>query len=186
WNVRTFVVKGKVPAPSPPDPLAARFFAVKNPHVLARLRFAPQATYHPGYGAALAAARAAGWTVGRHEHLVRPGRPAETVAFQRPPRALELEDEGSRIRLAYRSADGAFFIAAMTFDPKWRAFLDGRIWEAFPTAAGQLAVQLPAGEHRLDLVYRDPLVPAGATVTLVALLAGVAVFVKSGRRPRMA
>ena len=186
WNVRTVVLKGQKPIPSAPDPLAALFFTARNPHVLARLRFAPQATFHPDHGAALAAARAGGWKVGRHEQLVRPGQPVETVSFQRPPRASELEDDGSRIRLVYTSEDGAFFIVAMTFDPKWRAFLDGRTWKAFPTAAGQLAVQLPAGEHRLDLAYRDPLVPAGATVTLVTLLAGVAIFAKSGRRPRMA
>lgn len=186
WNVRTVVLQRQKPIPAAPDPLAAHFFKARNPHVLARLRFAPQATFHLDHAAALAAARAAGWRVGRHEHLVRPGQPVETVTFERPPRASELADDGSRIHLAYTSGDGAFFIAAMTFDPKWRAFLDGKIWRAFPTAAGQLAVQLPAGEHRLDLVYRDPLVPAGATVTLVALLAGVAMFAKAGRRPRMA
>lgn len=186
WNVRTVVLQGKTPNPSAPDPLAALFYSARNPHVLARLRFAPQATFHPGHEAALAAARAGGWKVGRHEQLVRPGRPAETVTFQRPPRATELEDDGSRIRLTYTSEDGAFFIAAMTFDPKWRAYLDGKPWPAFPTAAGQLAVQLPAGEHRLILAYRDPLVPAGASLTLLAFVVGVAIFAKSGRRPRMA
>ncbi|HEV2844729.1 MAG TPA: hypothetical protein VG477_07775 [Thermoanaerobaculia bacterium] len=186
WNVRTVVLQGKAPNPSSPDPLAALFYTFRNPHVLARLRFAPQATFHPDHGAALAAARAAGWKVGPHEHLVRPGRPTETVAFRRPPRASELGDDGSRIRLAYTSEDGAFFIAAMTFDPRWRPFLDGKPWPAFPTAAGQLAVQLPPGEHRLVLAYRDPLVPAGASLSLVALVAGVAIFAKSGRRPRMA
>lgn len=186
WNVRAVVLQGKRPNPASTDPLARLFFAVRNPHVLARLRFAPQATFHPDHAAALAAARAAGWTVGRHEHLVRPGRPARAVTFQRPPRALELEDEGSRIRLRYRSADGAFFIVAMTFDPRWRASLDGGPLEAFPTAAGQLAVQLPPGEHRLLLNFHDPLVPTGAAVTLAALLAGVAMYARAGRRPRMA
>ncbi len=186
WNVRTLVIQGKKPNPAATDPLARMFYAVRNPHVLARLRFAPRATFHPDHAAALAAARAGGWEVGRHEHLVRPGQPVETLTFQRPPRALELEDEGSRMRLRYQSADGAFFIAAMTFDPRWRAALDGRPWNAFPTAAGQLAVRLPPGDHRLVLTFRDPLVPVGAGVTLAALLAGVAVYARAGRRPRMA
>ena len=39
----------------------------------------------------------------------------------------------------------------MTFDAGWRARLDGAPLATYPTAACQLGVELPAGEHRLDL-----------------------------------
>jgi uncharacterized membrane protein YfhO len=69
----------------------------------------------------------------------------------------------------------------MTFDPGWSAALDGAPLAAWPTAAGQLGVRLPAGEHLLALRYREPLLAAGAAVTLAALLAAGALFLWAGR-----
>ena len=76
------------------------------------------------------------------------------------------------IRAGYQAEEGAFFVAAMTFDDGWRARLDGAPVPTFPTAACQLGVELPPGEHRLVLEYRDPFVPVGAAASLAALLIG--------------
>ncbi|HEX9940457.1 MAG TPA: hypothetical protein VGG03_00460 [Thermoanaerobaculia bacterium] len=159
---------------------------VVNPLVLPRFRFVPQATFQPSHAAALAAARAQGWRIARHEQYVRPGRPPETRTYTRPPRLLDIADEGGRIAVRYRAPEGAFFVAAMTFDPEWRAAIDGEPLAAYPTAACQLGVELPAGEHRLTLEYRQPLLAAGAAVTLTALAAGALALLWPERRRAMA
>ena len=182
WNAGTLLLTRT----SPDQPPAAAGLGletmrkVRNDFVLPRFRFVPRVTFHPSQTAALAAARAGGWDVGREEQSVAPGRPPRTLVYRRPPRLVGLADEGGRIRLDYQAEAGAFFVAAMTFDPGWRARVDGKPVLIRPTAACQAGVQLPPGAHRLELRYRDPTVPLGVAVSLVALLAGALAF----RRPR--
>ncbi|HEV7786649.1 MAG TPA: hypothetical protein VGQ28_14990, partial [Thermoanaerobaculia bacterium] len=188
WNVRTVLVARRA-ADKPPagtDPALLGLSRLENVHVLPRFRFVPRVTFHPGQAAALAAARAAEWTVGREEQAVRPGLPSQTRVYARPPRLLESADEGGKVRLRYQSAEGAFFVAATTFDEGWRARIDGTPADVYPTAACQLGVELPPGEHRLLLEYRDPFVPVGAAISLFALLVGALIFTKlgTGRRPQ--
>jgi hypothetical protein len=135
---------------------------------------------------AVAAAHAENWRVARQEHVVRPGRPPSALAFTRPPRLLDIADRGGRIEARYQSLEGAFLVAAMTFDPGWTASVEGRPVAIYPTAACQVGVELPAGEHRLVLQYRDPLVGLGAGVTLAALASGAAALLWTGRRRRIA
>jgi hypothetical protein len=186
WNVRT-VLMARRSADQPPagtDPALLGLRRLENRHVLPRFRFVPRVTFHPSQAAALAAARAADWTVAREEHAV--GLPARTLAYTRPPRLLESADEGGKVRFRYRAEnEGAFFVAAMTFDEGWRARIDGAPVAVYPTAACQLGVELPPGEHRLVLEYRDPFVPVGGAVSLLALLVGTLIFTKTGtgRRP---
>ena len=183
WNVGTLLL----PRTSPDQPPAAAGAEVKglrriqNTYVLPRFRFVPRVTFHPAYPDALAAARASGWAVNREEQVVRSGQPARTVAYRRPPRLLASADEGGRIQLGYEAAEGAFFVAAMTFDQGWSARVDGASVPLFPTAACQVGVELPPGAHRLELRYRDPWVPVGAAVSLAALVVVAILFRR--RRP---
>jgi len=184
WNVRTILTTRRT-ADQPPagtDPMLLGLSRVENSHVLPRFRFVPRVTFHPSLTAAIAAARAAKWTVGREEHGVRPGPPPQTLVYSRPPHLLDSADEGKRVRLHYQAEGGAFFVAATTFDEGWSGRLDGAPVAVYPTAACQIGVELPPGEHRLILEYRDPFVPVGAAVSLFALLLGVLVY----RRPQEA
>ena len=178
WNVGDLLVPRTSPdqPPPAPGPEVKGIRRIRNSYVLPRFRFVPRATFHPTYAAALAAARAEAWDVGREEQVARPGQAAATVAFRRPPSLLASSDEGGRIRLDYRAEEGAFFVAAMTFDSGWQARVDGAPVPVHPTAACQVGVQLPPGAHRLELRYRDPAVPLGAAVSLAALGAGTLLF----------
>ena len=84
--------------------------------------------------------------------------------------------------MRYRSASAAFFTFAATFDPGWQAAVDAAPVTAWLTAACQIGVEPPAGEHRLVLAYRDPRVPVGAALSLAGLLAWIAALVHL--RPR--
>jgi uncharacterized membrane protein YfhO len=97
-----------------------------------------------------------------------------------------MRDLGGEIQVGYRSPEGAFFVAAMTYDAGWRAFVDGRPLPTYPTAACQLGAALPAGEHRLVLRYGEPLVGAGAGISLLALAGGAGALLGFGRRRRVA
>ncbi|HEY0511183.1 MAG TPA: hypothetical protein VGH73_04725 [Thermoanaerobaculia bacterium] len=186
WNVGTLILR--VPgAPATARDPAANLREVPNTYVLPRFRFVPRVSFHPDDAGALSSARILGWQVARHEQCIRPDGPAETAIFRHPPQLLSFADEGGRIRLRFRApAEGGFFVAAMTFDRGWRASIDGAAIGAYPTAAGQLGVSLPAGEHRLALHYHEPLLAAGAAATLAALLAGGALFLLAGRRRHLA
>lgn len=188
WNVGTLLLRRKPAewaADLARDPEAAPLRKVANTYRLPRFRFVPRVTFHASHAAALAAARAGGWEVGFAEHCVRPGGPAETAAYARPPLVLGIADEGSRIHLRYQAERGAFLVVAMTFDRGWRAFADGRPLTTHPTAACQLGVALPPGGRQLLLEYRDPLVPLGAGVSLAALgitLTAAAIAARARRR----
>jgi uncharacterized membrane protein YfhO len=99
-----------------------------------------------------------------------------------PAAVLEVEDQGGRMRLHYRAAREAFLVAATTFDRGWSARVDGSPAAVRPTAACQLGVELPPGEHRLDLQYRDPQVPAGAAISVAALALGTAALLWRTKR----
>lgn len=192
WNVSDVFLRRPVEEqeamlrdPAVRDSGAVALRRVANPYLLPRFRFVPRVSFHPTYAQALTAARALAWKVALDEQCV--GRPARTLTYARPPQPLELVDEGGRIRLGYRAAEGAFLIAAVTFDEGWRASLEGGSPLAVhPTAASQLGVELPAGEHRVLLEFREPLLGVGAAVTLTAFAAALAAFYWPWRPRRQA
>jgi hypothetical protein len=191
WNVGTLLLQAPAAPGSPRSSQLARdptatLRRVTNTYLLPRFRFVPRVSFHPDTAGALSSARILAWQVSRHEQLVRPDGPAETVAFRRPPLLLSFTDEGGRIGLRYRAPEGGLFVAAMTFDPGWRAAVDGAPLAVYPTAACQLGIRLPAGEHRLELRYHERLLGPGALVTLLALAAGGAALLFDGRRRHLA
>jgi hypothetical protein len=181
WNVGTLLLR-RTAADQPPaaaDPSAVVLRKVANSYVLPRFRFVPRVTFHATHPEALAAARAGHWNVARDEQCVGPAR---GLVYPRRAELLEVEDQGGRLLLHYRAGQGAFLVAATTFDPGWSARVDGSPVTVSPTAACQLGVELPAGEHRLDLRYRDPRVPAGAALSLAALAAGAVALLRRTKR----
>jgi hypothetical protein len=143
--------------------------AVRNPFTLPIYRFVPRVSFHPTYGSALYLARAQGYGLARHEHCVRAAAPPATASYPTPPQVLAFEPGAGRLALRYRAPQGGFFVAAMTFDDGWQATVDGARHTVYATAAGQLGVELPPGEHRMVLAYRDRLLAAGATISLLAI-----------------
>jgi len=152
-----------------PAPVPRRF--VPDRFRMSVYRFVPRVSFHPSYASALYLAHSQGFAVDRQEHCVRAGAPPATVSYPRPPQLLAFADAAGRIELRYRAATGGFFVVAATFDRGWRAAVDGAPRPVYPTAAGQLGVVLPPGEHRLELAYRERLLPLGAAISLAALLA---------------
>jgi hypothetical protein len=177
--------EGTLPRQPPAVPVAVPRRAVQDRFRMSVYRFVPRVTFHPTYASALYVARSQGFAVDREEHCVRSAAPPATVSYPRAPRLLAFQDAAGRIELRYRAAAGGFFVVATTFDAGWRATVDGAPRHVYPTAAGQLGVALPPGEHRLELAYRERLLPLGAAVSLAALLAVAAAAGPLGRSRRI-
>jgi uncharacterized membrane protein YfhO len=56
------------------------------------------------------------------------------------------------------------------FNRGWKAFQDGKPRPVLKADAGLLAVALDAGEHKVELHYRNPWLIPGSLISLGALL----------------
>ncbi|MGO9829483.1 MAG: YfhO family protein [Myxococcaceae bacterium] len=65
----------------------------------------------------------------------------------------------------------------------WTATLDGQPVAIHPTLLAARGVEVPAGRHRVEFLYRTPRFTAGLALTLLGLACGLA-FIASGLRPR--
>jgi hypothetical protein len=185
WNVGALALR-RPPSEWIPEaekngvPRPARL--VPNPFALPRYRFPRRVSFHPSYASALAVARLERYAFERSDHCVRPeGKPA-TVDYGPPPEVLALADRGGRLALRYRAVSPVFFAFATTYDAGWRAAVDGVERRIYPTAACQLGLELPAGEHALDLRFREPGVAAGGAISLATLALCAVGLTRRGRR----
>jgi uncharacterized membrane protein YfhO len=93
------------------------------------------------------------------------------VATARRKTALKLTSfsqthfEGT-VSLEHRS----ILVVQTSFDPGWSALQDGQAAPALRVDAGLLGVRLDAGEHRVELRYRNPLLVSALATTLASLL----------------
>ena len=185
WDVRLIVV------PRAPGELLAelrrtrrppqRYRGLANSRALPRYRFVRRVGRLESPAGAAAALRAIGYDLRDRDGCVGSGAPPP-ARFE-PARLLAVEDEGQVVRLRYRAGGPAFLVAAVTFDEGWTATLeDGATAVACPTLLGQIGLRLPAGEHEVELRYRDPWVRVGASVSALSLL-GCALAVRRLRPP---
>jgi uncharacterized membrane protein YfhO len=65
------------------------------------------------------------------------------------------------------------------FDPAWRAAVDGRPATILRANVVFQAVPVPAGAHRVELVYRPRSVIWGTVITALALVMALVVALRS-------
>lgn len=64
----------------------------------------------------------------------------------------------------------SILVLQIPFDRGWRAFQDGQVAPVLKVDAGLLGVGLDAGEHRVELRYRNPTLVLSLVITLASLL----------------
>jgi hypothetical protein len=80
-----------------------------------------------------------------------------------------------KIEATVNSAEPAMVVAAQTYYEPWRAYVDGRPVKLWRANFAFQALEVPAGSHRVKLVYEDRQFYLGAIISLVTL-AGCLIF----------
>jgi hypothetical protein len=113
-----------------------------------------------------------------HEELLLPSgspRPA-------PPgftgSARVLKEQADRVRIEVDLSSGGYVVVVDTFDPGWRASVDGQPVALLRANVAFRAVAVPAGQHIVEMVYRPPLTEAGLVLGGLTLLAILALLVR--------
>lgn len=87
----------------------------------------------------------------------------------------------NRVSIDARMHCRGMVVASEVYAPGWHAYVDGKpakIWPAYTFLRG---VVVPAGEHRIEMIYRPMSVMAGAAMSLTGILA--ALFLLLRRSP---
>jgi uncharacterized membrane protein YfhO len=125
----------------------------------------------------------------RREVVLPEGEPRPTRAsFQADVQVVSYRPD--RVRLTTELGADGFVVLADAFDPGWKATVDGRHAKVLRANEAFRAIEVPAGRHDVELVYRPRSVAVGLLVgalTLVASAAWGAVSARSRRSgPRAA
>jgi hypothetical protein len=120
--------------------------------------------------------------------LVEEGPQQDLGAVDPAARVVMVEYTPTRIVLQAHSAAPAFLVLSEVFFPGWRASVDGSPVPIRRTDYVLRGLALPAGTHRVELVYRPRSVRVGAAISALALvvLAAVALArrLQARRNPR--
>lgn len=188
----TVIAEGRALGPQL-APTLAPVRARENERTLASFRFAAGAELFADAAAAESAALAARLPFESREYLIDDLPAAEAEALRPLFRARldaagvrSVEDHGDRVRVAYTAAQPALLVVASTFDRRWRAQVGAVTLPVFETAAGYMAVLLPAGEGEVELRFRDPWVSLGAAISATTLLVALLMHLRSRRRRMVA
>ena len=95
-------------------------------------------------------------------------------------------DHGDQVRVAYAAAQPALLVVASTFDSRWQARNGELDLPIFETAAGYMALLVPAGEGEVVLRFRDPWVSLGAATSATTILVALWLALRARRRTRTA
>ncbi|HVS16109.1 MAG TPA: YfhO family protein [Thermoanaerobaculia bacterium] len=95
-------------------------------------------------------------------------------ARPRENRVLSLEQTPARIRVTARLAAPALLASSLFQDGGWQVLVDGRRVERARVNGLFVGAWLPAGEHRVDLVYRPRGFVSGCLLASLAIVAWVA------------
>ena len=86
-----------------------------------------------------------------------------------------MERDGEHARIDVDCAGRAFLIMSVTPHRWWRITIDGRPARAVVANLGFQGVEVPPGAHVIRMRYRNPIVDAGAAISVVSILALVVI-----------
>jgi hypothetical protein len=117
-----------------------------------------------------------------HEIVLPPDSAAATSDVALQGAVTVVESKADRLRLVAEADRAGWLVVLDTFDPGWQARVDG---QATPVVRANLtfrAIPIPAGRHEIDLAYRPTSVKVGLMLSGLALLVGLAVWIRPRAR----
>ena len=112
--------------------------------------------------------------------------PEASIKVRAAPAKVEILEQRihpERLEVELEASGPAMMVVAQAFYPCWRAFIDSQAVELWRANGAYQALQMPAGRHRVTLVYQDRAFWTGAAVSLGTLILTLAIFYKGRRSP---
>jgi Bacterial membrane protein YfhO len=119
--------------------------------------------------------------------------PKQTALLEEePPQGMSRPDDPSadqvsvneyaanRIKLTTSTETPGLLVLSEVYHPAWKAYVDGHPASVYTTNQLLRSVAIPAGEHEVELRYESWALRMGIAISLVALLALVALAVTAG------
>jgi membrane protein YfhO len=100
--------------------------------------------------------------------------------FSGTSRVLDMRPD--RVRVQVELSEPGVLVLVDTYDPGWKATVDGRPQPLLRANVAFRGVRVPAGSHVVEQVYRPGTVVYGLWTSAAAALAGLAVVLASRRR----
>jgi hypothetical protein len=99
--------------------------------------------------------------------------PGTTPPVQRPAPGIvrRWSERSNQAQIEVDATGAAFLVMSVTSHKYWRMTIDGRQAGAIVTNIGYQGVIVPPGHHLVEMRYRNPLIAAGAAVSMAGLLA---------------
>jgi hypothetical protein len=80
-----------------------------------------------------------------------------------------VSESANAARISVRAAGRAFLVMSVTAHRYWSATIDGAAAPLILTNGAYQGIVVPAGDHVIEMRYRNPMVWAGGAITLLAL-----------------
>ncbi|MFN0071528.1 MAG: YfhO family protein [Chloroflexota bacterium] len=109
---------------------------------------------------------------------------AHESAAESPAQTELLENRASMLRARTSSDAAGFLVVGDRFDLGWRAWVDGQEAPVIRANAVMRAVQVGAGEHRVEMRYDPWWVPVGLMISVVAVLGVLIAVAVLSRQPQ--
>ena len=77
--------------------------------------------------------------------------------------------EPNRIELETKANQPSILVLSENHYPGWRAYIDGRFTDTLRVDYNLRGVAVPAGEHKIEFIYRPKSVLIGFVISLLAL-----------------
>jgi hypothetical protein len=111
----------------------------------------------------------------RHEVLLAEGLPPRPPGVGSAGESRVLSYLPDRVQLEVRARRAAVVVLLDSYDPGWRAWLDGQPARILRVNAAFRAVAVPAGEHLVEMRYRPRALVFGVAVSALAAVMALAV-----------
>jgi hypothetical protein len=86
-------------------------------------------------------------------------------------RVIRFRETANTASIDVAATGRSFLVASVTGHRYWSATIDGQPARLVATNLAFQGVEVPAGAHTINMRYRNPLVPIGAVISLVSLVA---------------
>lgn len=83
-----------------------------------------------------------------------------------------------------KTSTDKFLCFTLPYDSGWNCYIDGKKAQIIKANIGFMGVELPEGTHKIDMVYRLPLLTEGIAISLAGIIPLIAIIVLDKRKAK--